>query len=185
MIDFERAIPFVIGWETSWGKAIRHKAPGEDWETMYGFSQRAHPEINFDTFNEAQAKAKFFTDYWERYGCDTMRWPANFAHMDCCVNVGNETAGRWTGRANKILQRALKVKPDGNIGIITLSALRETDAMALAVRMVAERQKYYRAIIMGDRSWADIWLSHDRPRIGMNLDGWLNRTEDLLRHITV
>lgn len=169
MSDFEKAIPFVIGWETQWGKKIRHVAAGETWETMYGFSQQAHPEINFDTFTEDQAKAKFFTDYWERYGCDQMRWPINFIHFDCCVNIGNEVNGEWTGRANKILQRACGVKDDGVIGRDTMNAIREAGTIPLAVKMIIERQKYYRR---DPKNRAQL--------IATNLNGWMNRVEDLL-----
>lgn len=167
MNDFDKAIAFVLGWETMWGKKIRHTAAGETWETMYGFSQQAHPEINFDTFTEDQAKAKYFSDYWEKYGCASMRWPISFVHLDCCVNVGNETAGVWHGRANKILQRALHVPDDGVLGPQTMNALREAATLPLAARLIVERQRYYRT----------------RPSFALNGNGWFNRTEDLLLDI--
>lgn len=167
MNDFERAIRFVLGWETQWGQKIRHRAAGEQWETMYGFSQQAHPELDFDRFTEDEAKAKYFADYWEKYGCASMRWPLNFVHLDCCVNVGNETAGVWHGRANKILQRALRVPDDGLIGPRTMSVLREMASLPLAARMIVQRQKFYRTL----KSFA------------LNGNGWLNRTEALLLEI--
>lgn len=167
MGDFERAISFVLGWETMWGKKIRHRAAGETWETMYGFSQKAHPELDFDNFTESQAKAKYFTDYWEKYGCAAMRWPINFVHLDCCVNVGNETAGVWHGRANKILQRALNVSDDGVLGPRTMGALREMATLPLAAKAIVQRQKFYRTL----------------NSFGLNGNGWLNRTEALLLEI--
>lgn len=169
MNDFERAIVFVLGWETMWGKKIRHRAAGETWETMYGFSQQAHPEIDFDTFTEDKAKAKYLSDYWEKYGCSDIRWPLNFVHFDCCVNVGNETNGIWHGRANKILQRACSVTDDGQIGPNTMSAIREAGTMTLAIKMIVERQKYYRRD-PGKRA----------QLISINLNGWMNRVEDLM-----
>jgi lysozyme family protein len=169
MDDFDKAIIFVLQWETAGGTKIRHRGAGEDFETMYGFSQQAHPEINFDTFTKDQARAKYLNDYWERYGCDEMRWPFNFVHMDCCVNVGNETAGKWHGRANMILQRALGIKPDGDIGPITRGRMREAVALPLAARMIVQRQKYYRTLA---KKWQDT-----------NLNGVLNRAEALLLEI--
>ena len=165
MNDFDKAIAFVLGWETEWGKRIRTNNPGDPGgDTMYGFSQRAHPEINFDTFTEDQAKAKYFTDYWEKYGCASMRWPINFVHLDCCVNVGNETAGVWHGRANKILQRAAHVPDDSQLGPTTMNALREAATLPLAAKMIVQRQKYYRTLTHMMADWS----------------GWLNRTEALL-----
>lgn len=169
MNDFDKAIPFVLAWETMGGKKIRHRAAGETWETMYGFSQQAHPEIDFDTFTEAKAKAKYLSDYWNKYGCSDMRWPLNFIHFDCCVNVGNETNGEWHGRANRILQRALGVKADSELGPITMSAIREAGTMALAIKMIVERQKYYRR---DPKNRAQL--------IAINLNGWMNRVEDLM-----
>jgi lysozyme family protein len=168
MSDFDKTIVFILGWETEWGKRIRTNNPGDPGgDTMYGFSHRAHPEIDFDTFTEDQAKAKYFSDYWERYGCAEMRWPINFVHMDCCVNVGNETAGVWHGRANKILQRALGEDDDGRIGPLTTSALRVAATIPTAARMIVQRQKYYRTLSI----------------FPQNGNGWLNRTEALLLEV--
>jgi lysozyme family protein len=174
MNDFERAIGFVIGWETEWGKRVIVNDlddPGK--LTAYGFASAAHPEIDFtkltpDAAGLDLAKALYMQKYWEHYGCGQMRWPINFVHMDCCVNIGNEWAGEWHGRANKILQRACSVTDDGRIGPTTTNAIRETDTMALAIKMIIERQKYYRAKIK------------ENPVKIKYLDGWSNRVEDLM-----
>jgi len=174
MDDFKKTMEFVIGWETLWGKRIITNDPDDAGKyTAYGFSQAAHPEIDFakltpDKAGLDLAETLYMQKYWERFSCDQMRWPINFIHMDCCVNIGNEWAGEWHGRANKILQRAAGVLDDGELGPVTMAAIREKDTMALAIKMIIERQKYYRAKIK------------ENPVKIKWLDGWSNRVEDLM-----
>jgi lysozyme family protein len=174
MNDFEKAIGFIIGWETEWGKQIIVNDPNDPGKlTAYGFASAAHPEIDFtkltpDAAGLDLAKALYMQKYWEHYGCDQMRWPINFVHMDCCVNIGNEWAGTWHGHANQILQRACSVTDDGIIGPTTTNAIRETDTITLAIKMIIERQRYYRAKIK------------EKPEKIRYMNGWFNRVEDLM-----
>lgn len=80
--------------------------------------------------------------------------------VDMSVNHGQDNA-------EKMLQRALGVKDDGDIGPVTLAAL-EMAGSDLYYRLLAERIKFYGRIIHHDHSQA------------IFAEGWMNRCAEFL-----
>lgn len=93
-------------------------------------------------------------DYWIASKCDQMGEKLSIVMFDTAVNNG-------TGRAAKILQKALGVTIDGAIGPGTMGALQDSDQTALCARYIDIRETFYHAIVDHDESqskWLNGWL---------------------------
>ena len=188
--DFLKAIDFVISEEVgpfvatggyiSPDKAARIGDPGG--ETRWGIAKNTYPDLDIAALTREQAIEVYFRDYWltDRASdtnhlshCEAFTWPLNFAHLDCAVNIGNRKVAKdgtplWTGRANAILQRAAGVEDDGYIGPVTIAAIARMGSVDLALKVIAEREKYYRS--------RGAWAAGFKK-------GWLARTARLLKAI--
>lgn len=74
--------------------------------------------------------------------------------VDMAVNHGQDNA-------EKMLQRALDVKADGDVGPVTLAALKKSGP-DLYYKLLAERIKFYGKLISRDQSqavFASGWLA--------------------------
>lgn len=104
-----------------------------------------------------QASAIYRADYWNAAFCPYLPSPLAIFHFDCAVNQGVFGAAR-------MLQHALGVDVDGQIGPITLAAAaRSQPLQALAAYAEARRAHY--------RSLSTFW------RFGR---GWLSRVDTTL-----
>ena len=158
---FDRALAFTLRWEGGYVNDPRD--PGG--ETKYGISKRAYPHIDIKNLTKEQAAAIYRRDYWDAARCGKLPERVAVAHFDCAVNCGVQAAAR-------ILQRALKIKDDGDIGPVTLAAVRAADPARLVERLLLERVAYY----------SDIALR--RSQLRTFLAGWLSRTVTLYRTLT-
>jgi lysozyme family protein len=82
--DFERAFKFAISAEG--GYVNDPDDPGG--ETKFGISKRAYPSVDIAALTAEQAKEIYRRDYWERAGCDALKWPLNILVFDAAVNQG-------------------------------------------------------------------------------------------------
>lgn len=88
---------------------------------------------------DAEVKQIYHDSYWQPW-CD--RFPAglDYLYFDMAVNAGPM-------RATRLLQRALGVKADGHIGVVTLGAIEhETDMPALIRAYSQQRANFYRSL---------------------------------------
>lgn len=85
--------------------------------TQYGISQRSYPSINIAALTVDQAKALYRHDYWEPICGDKLPLGLDLLVFDSAVNQGVPTAIR-------LLQQALGVKADGQLGAVTLTNAR-------------------------------------------------------------
>lgn len=83
--------------------------------TKYGISQRAYPHEDIENLTVERAKTLYRRDYWAQCRCDALPWPLALYVFDCAVNQGQ-------GTARRLLQKALDVTMDGNIGPLTIRA---------------------------------------------------------------
>jgi lysozyme family protein len=81
--------------------------------------------------------------------------------VDCGVNHGTDRATRW-------LQRALGLTEDGIVGPVTRDALRRTAPLPVYRAILAQRIRFYGAIVSNDPSQLDF------------LEGWLARATEFL-----
>jgi len=80
-------------------------------------------------------------------------------------------------RAVQFLQRAIGAKDDGKLGPVTLTAARAWDSRRLAVRILAQRARFYGDIVTHNLTDAD------RDGIPDNAEfdaGWMNRLAALM-----
>lgn len=113
------------------------KDPGG--ETQWGISKRSYPGLNIRTLTRAQAVEIYRRDFWQRAQCDKLPKALAFQMLDAAVNHGMGNPIRW-------LQRAAGVADDGQIGPVTLAAVRRADENDLLLRFNAERLEFYASL---------------------------------------
>ena len=126
------------------GFRARHNLPRQD---VWKITPAEYTEIYHDR-------------YWMPW-CDRLPAGVDYAFFDACVNAGPAQAART-------LQRALRIRADGNMGDVTLAAAQrhaEDDVEALIQDFCAARRAFYRALAQF-------------PRYGR---GWLARVDHVER----
>lgn len=125
---FERAFRIVVGEEGGYVNDPRD--PGG--ETKFGISKRAYPDVDIRNLTLDDARAIYRRDYWDRVGGDDLPYRWALLVFDAAVNQGVDPAIR-------MMQDALGVMVDGNIGPRTLAAANLDDdrrpARFLALRV--------------------------------------------------
>jgi lysozyme family protein len=134
MTPFDRAVGFVL--DVEGGHVADSHDPGG--ETKYGISQRAYPHLHIGSLTEGQARALYRRDYWERAGCGSLPPPIAIALFDAAVNQG-------PARAIRLLQRSVRVTPDGIIGPVTRAAIAATEPRDLLLDFLSHRLRAYAA----------------------------------------
>lgn len=136
-------------------------------ETKFGVAKNANPDLNITTLTWDAAKRVYYRRYWLTAHCDeivNISTAVVLMHFDAAVNHG-------VGRANKMLQTALGVAVDGDIGPKTISAVQaacSADGGAqLCAKLASLRRSFYNGIVQRDASQAKF------------LKGWLKRVDDV------
>ena len=159
---FRRAVGFVLKWETVFDKKGNPLAECDPDDpggvTKFGIDQRSHPHLNIRNLSQADAVAIYHRDYWLPLRCHELPVPVGEVIFDIGVNNGKSRAAEW-------LQEAVGVEQDGFIGPVTLRAANDSDAQALAKKLLSRRNTFYRNIAKG--------------RKAKFLVGWLNRNTAL------
>ena len=165
---FRRALAFTLrddiegGWYP--GNEARDPNP-----TMRGVTQRTYdawrvsvglPKQSVRNIRQDEIEGIYLRDYFTAASCDWLAesyYPdAAAAHFEAAVNCG-------VGTAIRLLQRAVRVTPDGIIGPITRAAvLTEEYDDTLAEALLWERMRYYRDLAR-------------QPRLRPNLLAWTDR----------
>ena len=145
-MDFDQAFDKLIDHEG--GYCNDPKDPGG--ETKYGISKRAYPDVDIANLTPDQAKAIYKRDYWQRARCDELPPPLAFQVFDTAVNSG-------IGQAIRFLQRAVGVADDGQIGPLTMNAVKRLDVESLVARYNGQRLDFMTRLSTWDvfgRGWA-------------------------------
>jgi lysozyme family protein len=100
---------------TKWG--ITH-INYDAWRARNGLPQRSVVLMTVD-----EMTAIYREDYWNKCRCGELPFGLDLAVFDCAVNQGE-------GRAKRFLQQALGVKPDGDLGELTMGAVHRLSATA-------------------------------------------------------
>ena len=84
--------------------------------TKYGISGRAYPNEDIANLTIERAKQLCKRDYWTPAGCDRVPEHVRFHLLDAAYNSS-------VAAAIKVLQKAVGVEPDGDLGPQTLLAI--------------------------------------------------------------
>lgn len=141
---------FVVG-DLEGGERVTEDPRDPGGLTKWGVSQRAFPSLDIRALSRDQAMALYDEHYWRRCRCDEL--PARLALMvfDTAVNQG-------TGKAARLLQRAVGVSADGVLGPVTMAEVRKQDALDVTERLALLRVEAY--------------FGNGNPAF---LKGWINR----------
>lgn len=118
--------------------------------TKFGISAMAYPHLDIKNLTVEQARAIYLADYWKRAGADQYDGAIGFQVFDSAVNHGIENAVRF-------LQRAVDVADDGDVGPITLAAVKAQTVTDVLMRFNAERLEFFTKLSTWDefgKGWA-------------------------------
>jgi len=167
MSGFLQALPVILEYEG--GYSNHPSDPGG--ATNFGITQATydswlgfHKDVREIT--TAEVEAIYHRNYWVAGKCDALPWPASLAHFDAAVNHGVTQAAR-------VLQKAVSVAVDGQIGPITLAAIDHMDVKQLVNGMLWKRLDLYYRIVQG------------RPASNVFLLGWVRRLLKLKERVGV
>lgn len=163
---FNKAMKFVFQWEGG----VSDDPADSGGVTKYGvclrFYRTIHPNAtraDILALTKEQASDIFYSEFWLKCHCDELFLDKiAVALFDTAVNTG-------VSQAVKFLQRAVNVKADGKMGIITISAVNEhtDDEQTILDNFIKQRQQFYKD------------LATRKPSQQVFLKGWLNRTNAL------
>lgn len=100
--------------------------------TKFGISAMSYPNLDIKNLRVDQAKEIYLKDYWIVAGCDQVPQEVRFDLFDTAVNSGPRTAA-------KLLQSAIGVMADGQIGPKTLLVLNTFPAARFLARFNGAR----------------------------------------------
>lgn len=86
---FLKMIPFLWKWE---GTSYENDSDDPGGETKFGVDKRSHPKENIRNLTENRAKAIYWEEYWEKYGCEKYPFPLGECVFNCAVNAGYSRA---------------------------------------------------------------------------------------------
>lgn len=145
-MNFDQAFEALIGHE---GGYVNDPCdPGG--ETKFGISKRAYPNVDIKALTLEQAKAIYKSDYWDRSQCDSLPPVVAFQVFDTAVNSG-------IGQSIRFLQRAVGVADDGQVGPLTINAVKRLDAETIVARFNGQRLDFMTKLSTWDvygKGWA-------------------------------
>jgi lysozyme family protein len=157
-MNFDQAFERLIGHEGSYSDDAKDPGNwtggrvnvGELKGTKYGIA--ANTDIEIKALSLEDAKKIYYRDWWLKAGADQLDGAIVFQLWDFAVNAGMSTAMR-------ALQRAARVADDGNIGPLTLRAVRGMSTTDVLMRFAAQRLRFYTSL--------STWPTYGK--------GWTNR----------
>lgn len=126
--------------------------------TKYGIAANTYPHEDIKNLTLERAKAIYYVDWWIAAGGDVLDAAIMYQLWDFAINSG-------MGNAKRVLQKTVGVAQDGNVGPVTLAAVKAVDLNDLLFRFNANKIRYYTSLTL---TW---------PTYGK---GWMNRTADNL-----
>ncbi|MCB1513190.1 MAG: hypothetical protein KDJ36_20040, partial [Hyphomicrobiaceae bacterium] len=98
-----------------------------------------HLKSELRNISDSEVRQIYLGRYWQKARCPDLPAAIAFMHFDAAVNQG-------VGRASRMLQQALGVDVDGEIGPITLSAAQARDTAATLARYADIRRRHYQSL---------------------------------------
>jgi uncharacterized protein (TIGR02594 family) len=165
---FEQALAHVLEFEGGWtDDPFDPGGPTNKGITLAVYARELGVTVDAQTITDLKARLAAIPDvemariyrerYWAPACCPDFPAALAFFHFDAAVNQG-------VGRATRLLQAALGVEVDGEIGPLTRSAATSQSLSAVLTRYAELRRRHYRSL-------AHFW------RFGR---GWLRRVDATL-----
>lgn len=161
--------PSRDGFDAAFERVIGHEGEYSDHPddpggaTMFGITERVAREHGYigpmRSLTREEARAIYRTGYWERAQADQYAPAIGYQLFDAAVNHG-------IGNAIRFLQRAVGVADDGQVGPVTVAAVRAWPVPTVIARFNAERLEFYAKLTT--------WPSFGR--------GWARRIAGNLRY---
>ena len=104
--------------------------------------------------DDAEIRTIYRRQYWDALRCDDLPPGVDFAVFDSGVNCG-------IGMGARFLQRALGVKSDGHIGMVTLSTVKEHANLPELVSDIIEARRAYHRVCKTAKYHLEGWLRRD------------------------
>ena len=112
------------------GKSYSNDADDAGRETLYGFSKKYHPEIDFANFTYEDAIKKYYRDYWFQRGLNKVAeiyFDIAAELFEAGVNISRSKSTKYFQRLLNVFNKQGELYPDiaedGNIGEQTIHAL--------------------------------------------------------------
>jgi lysozyme family protein len=121
--------------------------------TKFGIAANTYGDLDIRGLTLAQAKAIYHRDWWLKAGADEFHPAIVFQMWDFAVNAGMDTAKR-------ALQYAAGVAVDGQVGPLTIAAVKAAALNDILLRFNAYRLRHYTSL--------STWATYGK--------GWANRT---------
>lgn len=100
--------------------------------TKYGISAMSYPDLDIKNLTVDRAKLIYKRDFWDRAQADQYDAAIAYQLFDIAVNNGS-------GNAIRMLQRAVNVADDGQMGPRSLGAVKAMSITDVIMRLNAER----------------------------------------------
>lgn len=151
---FSTIIDRILGHEG--GYVNNPRDPGG--ETNWGISKRSYPNVDIRNLSRDGAVEIYYRDFWPLVGGGAVAAGVAFQVLDAAINHG-------MGNAVRMLQRAVGVADDGNLGPVSLARVNAMSASDVIMLFLAERAEYYTKLSTFDQ-FGRGWI---RNRIAANL----------------
>lgn len=103
--------------------------------TNFGISQATYPDLDIANMTKSEAVQIYYEDFWTPIEGDKMPQELAINVFDAAVNMGVE-------KAIELMQTALEVIPDGDIGAKTLSAMAKSSSLNVQQFVVLRTMAY-------------------------------------------
>lgn len=178
MADFNKVIGFVLGkeggyvndpddagGETYCGISRKHNPHWEGWLLIDRYKPLKYNQVLRDTLIAEMVSTYYYKMYWCAVAGDKIDCLAVAAMaFDWQVNSGDV--------ATKALQQLVGVKPDGDIGPVTVAAINNYPANRLFGHLRERRIQFYRNLVKS------------KPVNAKYLKGWLARVDGLTKEFS-
>ena len=142
-MNFDKCMSMLLAHE---GGYVNHPSdPGG--MTNLGVTKRTYDEFHGTDIDEegmrqltkADVIPIYRRNYWDRCRCQDLPSGVDWVVFDLAVNSG-------TGRAAKLLQRAVETTEDGSIGPLTLMKVKQHESENIINRIAMYREQFYRTL---------------------------------------
>lgn len=162
---FDKCFARLIGHEGGFTKDSRDKGNwtggavnvGQLKGTKFGLSAMTYPDLDIENLTLMKAREIYFRDWWLKAG-------ANYLNSDMVYQMWQFAINAGMGNARRVLQRAVGVVDDGDIGAVTIEAIKKMDAKDIPLLFFKYMIKHYTA--------TSTWATYGK--------GWMNRTADAI-----